>query len=47
MKTIEKARRAVDKVLYSEKGGLAGYGLAWLFGVPISILVIIYLIRGH
>ena len=27
--------------------GKVGYALAWLLGVPIPILVIIYLIRGH
>jgi hypothetical protein len=38
MKTIENAVR---------ESGKAGYALLWLLGVPLPILLIIYLIRGH
>jgi hypothetical protein len=34
-----------EKILSSESGKL-GYLLAWLMGVPASILVIIFLLRG-
>jgi hypothetical protein len=29
-----------------EAGGLGGYGLLWLLGIPLPILLIIYLVRG-
>ncbi len=35
----------VESVLSSEKGAV-GYVLAWLLGVPASLLVIIFLLRG-
>ena len=37
----------IQKKENKEKGGLGGYMLAWLFGVPASLLVLIFLIRGH
>ena len=27
--------------------GAIGYIIAWLFGVPASILLLIFLVRGH
>lgn len=27
--------------------GRIGYLIAWMFGVPVSVLFIIFLIRGH
>lgn len=30
----------------THQAGLAGYGLLWLLGIPLPILLIIYLIRG-
>ena len=35
------------KQLAEQAGGLGGYGLLWLLGIPIPILVIIFLVRGH
>jgi hypothetical protein len=34
------------KELTDQAGGLGGYGLLWLLGIPLPILLIIYLIRG-
>lgn len=47
MKTIERMQSSLRKIADSEKGGLAGYGLAWLLGVPLSVLIIAYLIFGR
>jgi hypothetical protein len=30
-----------------EAGGAGSYGLLWLLGVPLPILLIVYLVRGH
>ncbi len=38
MKTIEKL---------AQESGKIGYALLWLLGVPLPILLIIYLIRGN
>jgi hypothetical protein len=51
MKTmIDSAKKAVrdatSSVTGSEKGAILPYGIAWLLGVPVTILVIIYLLRG-
>ena len=35
------------KHLADEAAGLGGYALLWLLGIPIPILVIIFLVRGH
>lgn len=29
------------------EGGKVGYALLWILGIPLPILLIIYLIRGH
>jgi hypothetical protein len=34
------------QVLASQNGRI-GYLIAWLLGVPVSVLVIIFLLRGH
>jgi hypothetical protein len=34
-----------DTILGNQKGAI-GYILAWLLGVPVSILIVIYLVRG-
>jgi hypothetical protein len=34
------------KMLQNEKGAM-GYVLAWLCGVPASLLFVIFLLRGH
>jgi len=47
-KAVEKAVSSPRvRALRSQKGGLAGYGLAWFLGVPASVLIIIYLLRHH
>jgi hypothetical protein len=35
------------KKLANQAGGAGSYGLLWLIGVPLPILLIIYLVRGH
>jgi hypothetical protein len=35
------------KFLLSNEEGKIGYLIAWLFGVPASVLFLIFLIRGH
>jgi hypothetical protein len=46
MMLIEKAQKAFAKRVGNEDG-VIGYGIAWLLGVPVTLLVLIYLIRGH
>jgi hypothetical protein len=41
---MEKQANQIEK---KEKGGLGGYMIAWILGVPASLLVLIFLIRGH
>ncbi len=36
----------LKSILKSEEGRI-GYLIAWLFGVPVSVLFVIFLIRGH
>lgn len=36
---------SIEKIV--SQSGKAGYMLLWLLGVPLPILLIIYLIRGH
>lgn len=31
----------------AQEAGKVGYAILWLLGIPLPILVIIYLIRGH
>jgi hypothetical protein len=37
--------KLIDK--YISEGGKIGYALLWLLGVPLPILLLIYLVRGH
>jgi len=30
-----------------QESGKIGYALLWLLGVPLPILLVIYLVRGH
>ncbi len=42
--------RRVDKVSgrwANRQAGKVGYALLWLLGIPLPILLVIYLIRGH
>jgi hypothetical protein len=36
----------LKRIVENEKGRI-GYLIAWLCGVPVSVLIIIFLIRGH
>jgi hypothetical protein len=33
--------------LLKDETGRIGYLIAWLLGVPVSVLFVIFLIRGH
>lgn len=46
MKTLERMRSSMEKTMADQKG-VVGYGIAWLLGVPISVLIIAYLIFGR
>ena len=35
------------KQMVQSQEGRIGYFIAWLFGVPASVLLAIFLIRGH
>ena len=43
------SRSACMKTLENivNKNGKVGYALLWLLGVPLPILLIVYLVRGH
>lgn len=45
MKHLVKENIA-SKLVKSQEGAM-GYILAWLLGVPASVLLVIFLIRGH
>lgn len=47
MMLLEKARQKLQAAAGNERGGVAAYGIAWLFGVPVTLLVLIWLIRGN
>jgi hypothetical protein len=47
MKTIEKLQKAYKGSAVGNEDGIAGYVLGWLLGVPLSVLIIIYLFFGH
>ncbi len=40
-----KGLTKIKKRLTSEEGKI-GYILAWLFGIPIPVLIVIFLLRG-
>lgn len=46
MKLTKKVNEKVVNYLTNEEGRI-GYVIAWLLGVPTSILFLIFLIRGH
>ncbi|MDP3541767.1 MAG: hypothetical protein Q8T11_04785 [Elusimicrobiota bacterium] len=46
MKLIDKLQTTMHKTVGNEDG-VVGYGIAWLLGVPLSVLVVIYLIFGR
>lgn len=41
---VEKSK--LQEIIQSETGRI-GYVIAWLLGVPASLLFLIFLIRGH
>lgn len=43
---VKKVPEFFWNVLTDESGRI-GYLIAWLFGVPASVLFVIFLIRGH
>jgi hypothetical protein len=38
--------KQVQDIVYSSEGKI-GYLLLWLMGVPASLLLVVFLIRGH
>ncbi len=46
MKRVRHVRQAASRYLRRGQEGKWGYALAWLLGVPIPILVLVYLVRG-
>jgi len=38
--------KTLKQVVQNESGRI-GYIIAWLCGVPVSVLVVVWLIRGH
>lgn len=50
MQTPEATKGTLSQQAYatlSKQEGKVGYILAWLLGVPTSLLFVIFLIRGH
>jgi hypothetical protein len=46
MQRLDSVRRRFAPALPARQQGRWGYILAWLIGVPVPILVLIYLLRG-
>ncbi len=46
MNLLTKVQSSMRKTVGNEDGAV-GYGLAWLLGVPVSVLVVFYLIFGR
>jgi hypothetical protein len=46
-KLMLRANTTMDKIRTNQQAGKIGYAILWLLGVPLPILVVIYLIRGH
>ncbi|MGZ3721418.1 MAG: hypothetical protein ACXVA9_00725 [Bdellovibrionales bacterium] len=46
MKTLKAHLNKGVSILKDETGRI-GYLIAWLLGVPVSVLFVIFLIRGH
>jgi hypothetical protein len=36
-----------EKIVLNSQEGRIGYVIAWALGVPTSLLILIFLIRGH
>ena len=46
MKRVLLMKQALQNKLRSQQEGKMGYILAWLLGVPIPLLFLIFLLRG-
>jgi hypothetical protein len=44
---VPKTHKFSPWKLVENQAGRIGYVIAWLFGVPASLLFVIFLIRGH
>lgn len=38
---------AASRPVGSDEAGRIGYVIAWLLGVPVWVLLLIFLVRGH
>jgi hypothetical protein len=43
---VKQRTKQIRQMIENEKGRI-GYIIAWLLGVPASLLFVIFLIRGH
>jgi hypothetical protein len=46
MKYVVQKEESVTPVIGNESGRI-GYIIAWLLGVPASVLFLVFLVRGH
>jgi hypothetical protein len=46
MRSVQRWRASAGRHLRRGQEGKWGYALAWLLGVPIPILLLVYLLRG-
>ena len=37
----------LNEMIKNQHGRIGGYLLGWVFGVPVTLLVLIYILRGH
>lgn len=44
---LEVREETVPTAPFSNQSGRIGYIIAWLLGVPTSVLFVIFLLRGH
>lgn len=42
---VSRTTAAYDMIMRNERGAI-GYMLAWFMGVPLTVLVLIYVLRG-
>lgn len=47
METTEQNKSTGPMTVFQNETGKIGYLIAWIMGVPASVLLIIFLIRGH
>jgi len=43
---MQEPKKSFREIVENESGRI-GYIIAWLLGVPVSVLFVIFLIRGH